>query len=828
MIMLYLVMIPYEWRPVWEVVLDTVYSENAVIQSFYLDIEDRAMDTGKVFITWQNYIAKIDVDSGEVLWKVDLDTYVQSPYLVRYFILNKIFNKNYFLLIRAHNTTIPDSNFILILNKDNGELVKKISYGTENLDIGDLNDYNMRNFTIYRRSGQVPYPNICYVWKIYNSNGNPTPNYIRFACIDTLGNFTLNTVSDPIFADWRADETGGAITNWVNEITAFMSTPDSVIVVALERDGDIDAETRFECGLVRDVLSPAYRDEADLIEEGIYICSHGTATKLVFPRFRRSHLITGLGSSTWYFITNIHSYDYINKYGDGMLDWSIDVLLYSSRNDSTFIGLAEVANSEFNIISTIPVSFVTSTSSKGYLHRPTDNILAGNSTSGKPVIYRADGEFIYEEDTGAIVDVQWYMKDTSILVLHKIGNRYYLKKLKHLPVIDSIPPAAPEIIKPYRDTVITETNVEFEWHNSNDNAYGVENYRYQLSTDSSFSSTLLDTVLPYGDTTLTYNLEEGIYYWRVNATDSAGNIGEWSVGKFRVDTTPPNPPNLVFPVEIIVGQYPDSLYFVWNEINDIAGIRRYEMEVMIDSIGSDIAYVVDSTADTTHIPLIYVVYPTTPDTQLYWRIRAKDRAGRWSSYSNIRTFWIDFESPTIDYTQGTWEGDSAVIQTRVQDNMGIGKVELWYQIDDDTTWTVTNMSEESDSIYRVVLDMSGREELRYFVKAIDIASPGNYNYDPPAAPYIYYTLRPVSEGERTIGISRFEVGRDGIRYWIKKGDWGEVLIYNVGGRLVHRKRISNGFGTISYDGFRNGVYVVKIFINNKKVFDDKVLIINGR
>ncbi len=81
------------------------------------------------------------------------------------------------------------------------------------------------------------------------------------------------------------------------------------------------------------------------------------------------------------------------------------------------------------------------------------------------------------------------------------------------------------------------------WHTSS-RAY---RYRLQVSRNSNFSD-LEVNFNSVGWTWYCRTFTEGSHYWRVQASDRAGNLASWSpIRKFTIDTTPTNTPIKISP-----------------------------------------------------------------------------------------------------------------------------------------------------------------------------------------------------------------------------------------------------------------------------------------
>jgi hypothetical protein len=180
-------------------------------------------------------------------------------------------------------------------------------------------------------------------------------------------------------------------------------------------------------------------------------------------------------------------------------------------------------------------------------------------------------------------------------------------------------------------------------------------FEVQIAADMLFNTLVSSGTV----TTTTFTspiLEEGTYYWRVRAYDRAGYPSGWSVPwMFTIDVKPPPAPVLIFP---------DT------------GVRTTLRRQLLDweSVGEALYYEVqiDMTNPPERAPIVtesnsYRQPTTRLNTTYYWRVRAVDRAGNASLWSEVRSLTlISFpsdvpvlnlvmdETPTLTWTRVTW------------------------------------------------------------------------------------------------------------------------------------------------------------------------------
>ena len=184
------------------------------------------------------------------------------------------------------------------------------------------------------------------------------------------------------------------------------------------------------------------------------------------------------------------------------------------------------------------------------------------------------------------------------------------------------PLSTPILASPPDGSMGISTNPKLSWNVSS----GATSYRLQVSTDATFSTTvvnqngIIDT--SYTVIGLTNNTE---YYWRVNAMN-AGSTSDWSIvwSFITIIATP----TLISPSDGAVNQ-PTTLTLRWNPI---IGAMTYRIQVSTDSMFT--TTVVD---DSTITSTFRQIGPLANNTSYYWHVKAKNTGGI-SPYSEIWHF----------------------------------------------------------------------------------------------------------------------------------------------------------------------------------------------
>jgi hypothetical protein len=202
---------------------------------------------------------------------------------------------------------------------------------------------------------------------------------------------------------------------------------------------------------------------------------------------------------------------------------------------------------------------------------------------------------------------------------------------------DILAPTTPAGLK----ETVTGSAVMLDWNDSADNKSGVKLYKVQVDNNDNFSSPECKAD-PVVSSVYFSGLGEGTYYWRVQAQDNAGNWSTWSTTEDFAVTMP----------DIIAPSVPSGLIQTtiqgtaildWNDSTDNkSGIKRYEVQVdkHRDFLSLDKSTSVTASGTTV---------TGFSDGNYFWRVRAQDNAGNWSTWSTPTNFTIivDFVAPSI-------------------------------------------------------------------------------------------------------------------------------------------------------------------------------------
>ncbi len=182
------------------------------------------------------------------------------------------------------------------------------------------------------------------------------------------------------------------------------------------------------------------------------------------------------------------------------------------------------------------------------------------------------------------------------------------------------PPAAPVLLSPADGATGISTSPTLSWNASS----GATSYRVQVSTSSGFATTVYDQSVTTTSTTVAGLVAGTTYYWRVNASNSAGTSGWSTAWSFTTAAgSPPSAPTLSSPRNgaTNVSKTPT---LKWNASS---GATSYRVQVSTSSSFTTTVY------DQAGITSTSVTLPQLNGrTTYYWHVSASNAYGT-SAYS---------------------------------------------------------------------------------------------------------------------------------------------------------------------------------------------------
>jgi hypothetical protein len=203
-------------------------------------------------------------------------------------------------------------------------------------------------------------------------------------------------------------------------------------------------------------------------------------------------------------------------------------------------------------------------------------------------------------------------------------------------------PDVPLLASPANNATDVDTLITFSWQASAD----ADSYRLQLSNDSLFAATVVDSLT----TELTMEgpvlKADSTYYWRVRAENEVG-ASNWNTRQFATITDLPLTPVLLSPENGLIDA-DTALVLTWSEAERA---EEYNYQVSIESDFSS-TIIDDSTIDT-NTDIFGLGYLD----EYFWRVKSFNSSGEseWSSVFSFTTREKDNELPVVSNNLGAIE-----------------------------------------------------------------------------------------------------------------------------------------------------------------------------
>ena len=249
-------------------------------------------------------------------------------------------------------------------------------------------------------------------------------------------------------------------------------------------------------------------------------------------------------------------------------------------------------------------------------------------------------------------------------------------------------PPAPELTLPLNGTISQNPAPQLSWKNQ---TYALS-YRIQIDNNSTFSSPEVDSST-ISNSFLPPKLADGVYYWRVNSTNSLSNTGNWSaVWRVTVNQLIPYVPSLITPVDGATDSTGIPV-FGWNSAQNSANY-----EIAIDDNTDFSSPEINSSSST----LNYSPIAPLLNGEYFWRVRGVnifDTPGPWST---VQTLIVNVspDAPELLTPQDNDSNDSG-LPTFTWEEVGQG-IAYQVQIDDDIDFNSPVFDDLNDSLERVL------------------------------------------------------------------------------------------------------------------------------
>ncbi|KXB09118.1 hypothetical protein AKJ35_01370, partial [candidate division MSBL1 archaeon SCGC-AAA833F18] len=235
--------------------------------------------------------------------------------------------------------------------------------------------------------------------------------------------------------------------------------------------------------------------------------------------------------------------------------------------------------------------------------------------------------------------------------------------------VDTVSPAKPSQTWPTNGENTNDNTPNLEWQLvPSENSTPVL-YRVHVSDNSQFPYDNYGSGWVSDDNyQLTSELSEGTWYWRVQAKDNAGNIGDNRQTSFRVDVTPPTISGLTES-----GVDKDSATIEWTTDEPADSIVEYGKTQSYGSTKSDTSLVTSHSITLTGLD---------PDNTYHYRVKSTDNAGNTTTTSDQQFTTPALSAPTssVDLIDPYWRTSSFTIGATASDTDGsVENVTLYYR-----------------------------------------------------------------------------------------------------------------------------------------------------
>ncbi|MBN1329441.1 MAG: hypothetical protein JXA54_08205, partial [Candidatus Heimdallarchaeota archaeon] len=423
-----------------------------------------------------------------------------------------------------------------------------------------------------------------------------------------------------------------------------------------------------------------------------------------------------------------------------------------------------------------------------------------NSDFGSPVISITTGTSTSFTVSSSLPDRPYYW---HVRAQDSVGNWGSYSAYRRI-YIDTDPVGTPVLVTPEDGSLYNYNTIDMDWTTV---LSGYE-YNIQLSRDIAFTDIVYNTFLQ--STEITYSsLADDTYYWHVRARDIAGNWGTFSSTNFFViDTTPPGTPTLSSPDDEVITS-DNTPYFSWSPV-DTANLYQIQIDDNADCSSPFITY---SSGSTSYTPA------SLADNVYYWRVRARDAAGNYGNWSEIRSIIVDTTAPTINdvvVVPDTLDDDDVIaVYCNVTDLNGISQVNLYYRINSGE-WGNIPMTWIFDNHYEATLGTFAYDDLiEFYITADDIADTANQAIDDNGGLYYSFTIEssdytapvinsisinPTSpEDDDYVYFNCHATDANGIQsvtvyYRVNGGEWGAILMDYITGSEYEVSHTPFGYG----------------------------------
>jgi hypothetical protein len=579
-------------------------------------------------------------------------------------------------LILVQNYSIPLTIDTTGINfQDDGDDLRIVFWnGTANIELDRFNDtiFDLTTtniwFGIQSNVSGGGYDDNYYMYYNNSEASNPPNNGSRvFEFFDNFNRVDNDTIGN----DWtESSGTWEILNNWVRNTNngdsdlTRTTTTNNHSVRALANQVITDADLKVS---VRSALSPT-RGYTYGYQNGVLEITSG------------NHNTANLGSVATSTMAGVPYELEVNAFGSRITAYKDNSLIFNVTDTSVSSGITLLHSwdvSEFDDVWVRKLIDIEPTSSLGNSEVATKGIISTTvgaipfyTISRNPMDYIGTSCLANMKSSGGVCNVTWQVNATG-----KIGSVWNFFAFVNTTnytnyfnssdlsssiniTIGNLPPSVPELNFPANASALTSIG-EFNWSNSVDPTGDTIYYAIQVSNTSDFSYLFYANYsIPERATitgiTPTGISQEGVYYWRVLATDSKANSSWSGTRVFYYDLYSPNI-TLWFPENNHVNTTSNTFNFIYS-ISDISNITNCSL-IINNSINSSSTSINKSANNTLTAYL--------PNSYYSWAVNCTDAAGRvGSSETRYLTLAVSNNPPAAREIQceksGSWYNCSSI------------------------------------------------------------------------------------------------------------------------------------------------------------------------
>jgi hypothetical protein len=223
-------------------------------------------------------------------------------------------------------------------------------------------------------------------------------------------------------------------------------------------------------------------------------------------------------------------------------------------------------------------------------------------------------------------------------------------------------------------------------------------YQYKLTSDSTWTNACSSSTTPYTCSFNTASVSDGLYDFRVVATDNVGNTGtSTAVFSRRIDNTNPT---------VTMGSVPawvDASISLTSNPADDGGIASVQYQYKLSTSGT---WLNACSSATTPFGCSFNTAALTNGSLYDFRVTATDNAGRTATSGTVQSR-MDHVNPAVTLTAPAANlGGSVTLASSPTDaNSGVADVQYQYKLSSSGTWL--NACSASSTPWTCAFDISG-------------------------------------------------------------------------------------------------------------------------